>query len=302
MIDQSKVNRGTAFLLKKSEWGNHNLINSIALLAVFVGLVGIGWLIEQLHWVPAILLGIPLFGILFFTLYILVVHEASHRMLFLVKGERARRWINRLVAYPICALGFQDFYLSWEKGHHEHHRAPVEDDDPQNCPHFCHYGKDLWAECLKTLFLVGYAFQKQSSCITHDKRAIRRGLVQGIRFWGTILLALYTLGYYKTGVAMLASSNVVMVLNLIKVSMEHGGHTGRRDQMIYRSKSSLFPLRSILMPLNISLHFEHHLNPRIPWYRLPRYHRMLRQELASDIQEQVYNLGARQTWKQITQG
>jgi fatty acid desaturase len=35
----------------------------------------------------------------------------------------------------------------------------------------------------------------------------------------------------------------------------------------------VFPLRWLLLPYNISLHFEHHLNYGVPWYHLGAFHR-----------------------------
>jgi fatty acid desaturase len=69
---------------------------------------------------------------------------------------------------------------------------------------------------------------------------------------------------------------VLSALNQLKGALEHGGTIGHDPNPLLRSRSTLLPLRWLLMPFNISLHFEHHLNATVPWYSLPMYHRTVR--------------------------
>ena len=71
--------------------------------------------------------------------------------------------------------------------------------------------------------------------------------------------------------------------------MEHGGAIASHPSIHLRSRTSHFPLRRLLMPFNISLHFEHHLNSGIPWYELPRYERALAGVVPAEIQREVYH-------------
>jgi fatty acid desaturase len=296
------IDRGREYNLKNNQWFTHNLFNLLVFSIIITLMLLLAWWINQLHIGFSLLIGIPTYAILFFALYILVVHEASHQMFLITTNKKSTLLLNRLFAYPISALSFQDFYHSWERGHYLHHQKPIEQDDPQNCPKFCSHGRELWRECLKTLFKFGYAFTKQSSCIHSNKKAIILGLVQGLAVWSLLAYSLINLGYIKVFLAMILSSNLTMVLNLIKVSMEHGGVTKERSDFITRSKSSTFTGRWLLMPLNISLHFEHHLNPSIPWYRLGSYHRKLVATLPVEAQKIIFNNGSKETWSQITTG
>ena len=54
------------------------------------------------------------------------------------------------------------------------------------------------------------------------------------------------------------------------------------------------------MPLNISLHFEHHLHAGVPWYQLGAYHRALQERLPEDVRSHVFNQNG-EVWRQICQ-
>ena len=68
----------------------------------------------------------------------------------------------------------------------------------------------------------------------------------------------------------------------------------QRTAPLLRSRTSLFPLRRVLMPFNISMHFEHHLNPGVPWYELPRYHAALRGIIPRPLQPAIFNTQLRE--------
>jgi hypothetical protein len=79
-----------------------------------------------------------------------------------------------------------------------------------------------------------------------------------------------------------------MILNLIKVSMEHGGSRKLQDDVFLRSKSSLFLGDKILMPMNIALHFEHHLNMHVPWYRLKKFYTITKNSSSEQLLSLVH--------------
>jgi NAD(P)-dependent dehydrogenase (short-subunit alcohol dehydrogenase family) len=77
--------------------------------------------------------------------------------------------------------------------------------------------------------------------------------------------------------------------------------SGRVDKLInnagnFCSRTSLFPLRWLIMPLNISLHFEHHLDYCVPWYRLSGYHRAARELVPAPLRPEVFNV---RVWEQL---
>lgn len=112
---------------------------------------------------------------------------------------------------------------------------------------------------------------------------------------------LLTLTWLKVGwaapVAARLGLQIASAINQLKLALEHGGEVGRETNRFLRARTTLFPLRRILLPLNISLHFEHHLNYCVPWYDLPRYHRALLEIVPRHVQPYVFN---RDVWGQLS--
>ena len=82
----------------------HNFIN----LGVFALLLVLFYLTCWVSEVSLVALVIsPLFfGLLFFSFFILVVHEGSHLMFIVTKSIKLKRMLNRILSYPIAALSF----------------------------------------------------------------------------------------------------------------------------------------------------------------------------------------------------
>lgn len=288
---------GRQYLIGTVNPNKHNLIN-LSLTILLIGAQGV-LLILAHHspWWLSLTLFPLLLGWVFFCLYILVVHEASHQMYLITDHSTVLRWIDFLAPRFLSALSFQSFDEAWLQGHALHHTNPGFHDDPQNCPSFCEQGRPLLKSILKVLFIPGQSLKKQSSC-TQKGVDLRPGLLA----WGLLgLMILFTLSL-KPLLALIISVNMAMAFNLIKVSLEHAGRALEHQNIWFKSLSSDFPLRSIFMPMNISLHFEHHLISRIPWYHLGAYHRALRLELSPETQKIIYNQGHRQAWAQLKGG
>jgi fatty acid desaturase len=117
-------------------------------------------------------------------------------------------------------------------------------------------------------------------------------------FW--ILLVALSLRYlnWTVPVAAFLGIQVNAVLNLVKIAMEHGGKMGQHANAFLRSSSSIFPLRFLVMPFNISLHFEHHCNDAVPWYRLMAYHRELELQVPTELRSKIYKKNGA-VWKQL---
>ena len=252
----------------------HNFINLGALI-VLLTLFYLNSLFAQIN-TFTFFISIISYGLLFFSFFILVVHEGSHLMFLVSRNIKVKRIINRVFAFPIAALSFQDYIEDWEQGHLEHHRNPIfggNRPDPQNCPSFVHDQSELKVEIKKILLVAGYAFFKQNSCVAMEKKFVMKRIILGISAWVTMLLINIFLFDWWLIIPQLLSSNVAMILNLVKVSMEHGGENKFQDSVALRSRSSKFFGDFILMPMNISLHFEHHLNMHVPWYHLKKFYK-----------------------------
>jgi fatty acid desaturase len=287
---------------KKNPWV-HNCINCLALSLILFGIVQLSFLsayISLLIYLPTAIFG---FGILQFMLFILVIHEASHNMFLVFKSiERTRFW-NRFFGWTIAAFYGIEYVKHWEIGHQIHHYDTIKENDPQNCSNTIYSGSALFEYAVKVLLLPGYCqfLRKYDQCEAPRYYGLNLKLLAGqIILWGLFVTASALYLSWAVPVAVFLGIQVVSALNQFKIAMEHGGNIGRHEQLFLRSCSSFFPLRWLLMPLNISLHFEHHLNSCVPWYDLMNYHRELEKIVPAEIRPQVFHYNS-EVWQQINE-
>jgi fatty acid desaturase len=296
---QKGIVAGNQFHFQTKNSVLHNMIN-----CCFFGLllVGIGSIFSLSRVFPLALYipfaGIAL-GLIFFSLFILVVHEASHRMFMICKGRNRSLFWNRLFGWTV-SIPFGIHYVKhWEEGHHAHHLHPIEPTDPQNCPERTTTGKGLLKWIARVLLIPGGSGLAEYYCPTARKYAFNwKILLSQALFW--LLFGIVSMVYlhWSVIVAAILGLKVAQILNQIKISMEHGGEIGQRENPFLRSCSSFFPLRRILMPFNISYHFEHHLNYCVPWYDLKKYHRELRKVIPQEWQHRIWH-NNREVWAQL---
>jgi fatty acid desaturase len=255
----------------------HNAINLGATAAL---LAGVGLVLSASRAVhPA--LYIPgaalLFGLLYFALFILIIHEASHSMYVLSADKKRAKLFNRLCGTVLAPLFAVDYRKHWEVGHLEHHVRPLEPSDPQRFS--LPVGPELRRRLLMTLFVPGYLFYERTIGRTKvsagKSSSSKPTIIAFILMWvGILTVAGLSFGY-PAAIALFWGVMVVASFNLVKGGLEHGGAIGQEEDPLFRSRSTLFFGRRLLMPFNITLHFEHHLNFSVPWYALPRYQRDL---------------------------
>ncbi|MEC9398025.1 MAG: fatty acid desaturase, partial [Myxococcota bacterium] len=89
--------------------------------------------------------------------------------------------------------------------------------------------------------------------------------------------------------SILMAMQILSALNEIKGALEHGGEVAFHPEPLLRSRTSLFPGRNLIMPLNISMHFEHHLNHTVPWYDLMNYHRAIYPLVPEELRSNIFN-------------
>jgi len=239
------------------------------------------------------------FGYLYFAIVVLVIHEGSHNMFVICKDKKkAMKW-NRVFG-EVASLPFGIPYRKhWEEGHYTHHNHPVEDLDPQNC--HPRTGPELFKFVAKLTFIPGYALLRASEyfCPAEIEYRTNRKLLAGqaaLWIFLTAISAVYL--HWSIPVAAILGMQVALAINEVKVSMEHGGEIGREENPMLRSCSSFFPLRPLLMPFNISLHFEHHLHFFVPWYDLPEFHREIEKIVPEEVKPYLFNRNGA-VWTQI---
>lgn len=211
-------------------------------------------------------------GWCYFGLLILVVHEASHGMFLLHERLATRRALNHVSGRVVCVPFAIDFVKHWENGHLVHHRKPLEPEDPQALN--TRIGREFWLLFWSLLLVPGFAFVERFFTRRNRARGVGKG--NAMRLWLMFWLIVGPLTWLYVSplgaLVALGGLQVLSALNQLKGALEHGGPIGRHENPLLRSRSTFLPLRWLLMPFNISLHFEHHLNATVPWYALPAYH------------------------------
>ncbi|MAQ16318.1 MAG: hypothetical protein CMN30_16200 [Sandaracinus sp.] len=268
----------------------HNAINLAALAGLGVVWAGAAMASQWLPWWAYVPLAALAFGWVNFGLFVLVVHEASHNMFLVFRDRALQRRINRVAGWMVTPLFATHYGHHWEKGHIEHHVRPMEPDDPQRS---VFVGPQLLRLVLGYLFVPGFMVydrtvgrKKRRSGKSSSSKGV---IVFFVIFWTAALTLATKLGGWPLAVALYLGIPVVAVFNLIKGSLEHGGAIAEEPNAFLRSRTSLFPLRHLLMPFNITLHFEHHLNFQVPWYDLGRYRRAMLVHVPPAIADQVQN-------------
>jgi len=270
----------------------HNTIN----VGLFALLLAAQFAIVASHDVVSPYVYVPLagalLGALYFACIILVVHEASHNMFVILKDRDAQKFWNRLFGWPVSVFYAASHYgKHWERGHLEHHVRPLLLTDPQRFNVLV--GPTLYKRLALELLVPGYLFLARTVL---RKRA--PGGKSSSSLWVILLFVglwagmLTLLTIYAGGHVALAvyfGMHVLSCLNQVKGSLEHGGEIGREEQFYLRSRTTFFPLRRLLMPFNITLHFEHHLNFCVPWYDLVKYHRAIRPLVPDNVWNAVIN-------------
>jgi fatty acid desaturase len=221
-------------------------------------------------------------GWVYFGLLVLVVHEASHNM-FILSRDRTRRlsW-NRRFGWLCCVPFGLNYEKHWQVGHITHHRHPMEDNDPQR--YNTKTGVAFWTLFFGLLLVPGFALVERFFSKTNRKRGVSSGnmLLWFAAFWVCTGAALWNLCSPWAVLAALWGLQVLSALNQLKGALEHGGKIGHAADPLRRSRTTLMPLRFVVMPFNISLHFAHHLNYGVPWYLLGRYHRDLSRAIPAE--------------------
>lgn len=260
----------------------HNLINigaTLSLVSLFGAVMAAG------RWVPwpvYIPLAAILFGSMYFSVFILILHECSHNMFLLLADRERSKRLNRLVGRIAGGVMFTEYVQHWEKGHTIHHLRPCEPDDPQDANPLT--GWDLYR--LYLLLLIPGYFVVLNPSAKYPGGAKR--LVMGVLAWAPVFVAGGFLVGWPVPVAMALGFSVLAALNFTKKAQEHGAGLAHEEDPYLRSRTYLYPLSFLFSPFNINYHFEHHANFNVPWYSLRAYHRKLMGGIVPEVLKPYY--------------
>jgi fatty acid desaturase len=212
-----------------------------------------------------------------------MLHEASHHKL------HPNRRANDLVGDLLCGVPIGMRLVKYRAFHLQHHKHTGHPElDPERRLYAMlgyTFERQGWASFLNgaLLDLSGIRTLRKMRAFAEVMRQIegpgaaRRSLVPAV-FWGVVLSASVALGVWVHLLVfwILPLAFIAPVLFQLHNYTEHTGAEGPSE--LERTFSCHYhPLvRMVIQPLWSGLHVEHHLFPRVPWYRLPDLHAVLR--------------------------
>lgn len=306
------INISKKYHVKKQNILKHNLINifSLSLLLFFTVLV-IDLSFQANSVVEIVAEGVCL-GTLLFGLVILVVHEASHSMFLVSKNTNRQEaldlFFGRLFS---CLIEAEFFDAGWKHNHNLHHVHENETDDPQN---YNITTKGIFVKRILSYLIPGsiviLPMRRKRNLFNIDEgnpyyhsKISKNELIAKILFlcfWPSIGIVNWIMtDNFSYFFVILIAWHYLFIINEIKGTLEHGGQHAVEFYREFRSKTTLFLLRPVFLPFNISIHFEHHLNMRIPWYLLNKFRKEIATVIPDEFKSKIYNHGMKDIFAQI---
>jgi fatty acid desaturase len=277
-----------------------SLRNAFTVLSVYVQIALVLGVAVYLNHPVAWLLAFLLMGRTFSLLSILA-HEAAHRILF---GNRAwNDFIGRwFLAYP--AFTPLDLYRRGHMGHHREEFGPNEPDIPlyRGYP----ISRDSFRRKLTrdALGITGYKLLKGfARGLKSENREVRTQAWRIVVVQIVIAALFVAFGHpwlYPL-LWFLPYLTVWRVLNRLRAVAEHGGmeRSPDRRRTTHTVRQSRLA-RFVFVPYHTGLHLAHHVDPGIPWRKLP----VLQAELARSgyVQPELEYRSYPALWRALASG
>lgn len=225
----------------------------------------------------------------------ILMHDGAHRRLF--KSVR----LNDFVSQFFCAAPLFFSMYSYQKLHLKHHRNPLAQDDPDlsliggypisRLSLLRKIARD--ASGISYFKFIRYFVYMARRPQAQSATGVGEGRSPAARNAGaalslpmivfsmllvnfTIWLPLYLLGHgwFYLFLWVLPAVTVLQVLLRIRGIAEHAGYEANTDQRL-NARTVLSSWQTLIFaPHNVNYHIEHHVYPAVPFYNLPKLHRL----------------------------
>lgn len=193
-------------------------------------------------------------------------HDGAHRLVWPGRPMLNDAISNVFVFFPLLAS--VDGYRRWHLGHHA--RTATRDDPERLIKHGRFYQRPMGSIGFSAMFLgdlVGMGFRELLvlAWVSRPKsKAQATGLVA---WWAVAITLVWWSGYWMVLVCyFLGLGTSFWAVFRMRNWSEHIAVDN--DIRTHRFKASPL-LRYVLFPYNTYMHWEHHRDPRRPWYALP---------------------------------
>jgi len=229
-----------------------------------------------------------------------LMHEALHGNLF--RSPFLDRWVGFAVSVPTLFSA-----SAYKVTHLNHHRYTRSDRDVDEFSYACRTHRQYVA-LFYASFLVGSILYMLAVPVKAYAMASANNRRRIFTEYSLMLLVYATAASFAIGMNhpewlfwyWLAPISVAIVMANVRALAEHMGTFGAGDAMLKTRTVTSNRLVSFLM-LNLNYHLEHHLFPAVPWYNLPKIHRLLKPlyESRGAVIQQSYTAFVFQTLRRI---
>lgn len=228
----------------------------------------------------------------------ILMHDGSHRRMF-----KSARW-NDLVCQFFCGAPLYFSMYSYQKLHLKHHRNPLAADDPDISliGGYPIAKASLIRKLARDAFGISYfkfiryfihmarrpqAKEQKSDELSFNLELKAQASGNRLPFWlvvASILLMNFIMwfvlfmlghGWLYLFFWMLPAVSALQVLLRIRGIAEHAGYQPSPDQRT-NARTVINPIQTyIFAPHNVAYHIEHHIYPAVPFFNLPKLHRLM---------------------------
>jgi fatty acid desaturase len=278
-------------------------------VAIYAAVVGLAWLGGRgSGWRLALPCMIVIAGLQNHLL--ILQHEGAHLLL------HPNRKINDLIADIFCAVPFLTLLKNYRMLHLTHHRYSG---SPERDPEVRLYAAEgffyarralgpLLKMLLADLLFVNYVrFARDSTRFVNESRSAGRlegmtardAVINLVVWGGTIALAVW-FHFWQELLIFWVLTQATLLFFLLKLH-GYGEHTGATGPTEFERTwvHAFNPLTNFFIyPIKSGYHLEHHLFPKVPWYHMRKFRRVLltKPDYASHAERVTvtgYFLGAR---------
>jgi fatty acid desaturase len=223
----------------------------------------------------------------------IIVHEAAHARLF-----RSKFW-NNFVGHVFAAAPFFFSLNVYRRTHLRHHQIPLTSDDPDLTltGGYPISKRSFVRKLLRDLFGISYlkfvkhflkaAWRPRNQKIPQSVSCQNLETMSAIQetFWMFlvnlfIFLAFFMLGHPALYFILWIFPTITVLQFLLRIRgvAEHGGYKPNQNQALL-SRTVVNPIQQFFFaPHNVNYHIEHHIYPGIPFFNLPKVHKIFKEK------------------------
>ncbi len=203
-------------------------------------------------------------------------HDCGHRNAY--RSQAANLWVGRFLAFFVFLP-----FTSFTELHKQHHRFTGE---PEKDPDEWYYaGGPRWLFLREGLFMPRFIKESLTARLPAPVRArVRRELAANVVLLTLLVGASLHYGFFDVVfyALLLPMAVLALVINPIARGYEHFpvallDRDSPQRRNLANNTVTVHNRWLGLLWANIVYHVEHHLYPGVPFYRLPRLHRLLRE-------------------------